>query len=124
VRYAYLVGLSLLLTAAAAADKPIPQDPARMEKRFRDRLEWNRRTLGEAYDRLGEKDPRWDEPAREALDLAARVFSLQYEPIIPYKEVYAAARKAVEAGCRHPLVLYIYARTAIGPDFPGAPEYE
>jgi hypothetical protein len=43
MRQAIVVGVTLLLsTAAAGADKPIPQDTARMEKRSRERLEWNR----------------------------------------------------------------------------------
>ena len=32
-----------------------------MEKRLRDRLEWNRRTLEGEYGKVGEKDPRWDQ---------------------------------------------------------------
>ena len=51
-----------------------------MEKRYRERLEWNRRTLEGAYEKVGKKDPRWDGPAREALDLAARLFSQQVDP--------------------------------------------
>jgi hypothetical protein len=125
MRYAVFVGLPLLLAApAAAADRPIPQDRARMEKRFQDRLAWNRRTLGAAYEKVGKKDPRWDEAARKALDLAARMYSLQYEPIVPYTEVHAAAKQAVEAGCRDPLILYVYARTSLAPNFPGAAEYD
>ncbi len=120
-----ILGLTLLLSGpAAAADKPIPQDHARMEKQFRDRLEWNRRTLELAYEKMGKKDPRWDEPARKALDLAARMFSRQYEPVVRNDEIHAAARKAIDAGCRgDPLILYLYARTSIGKDFPGAAEY-
>lgn len=124
MRYALLAGLTLLAAVpASAADRPIPQDRARMEKRSRDRLEWNRRTLGEAYDKIGKKDPRWDESARKTLDLAARMFSLQYDPPVKFADVHADAKKALDAGCRDPLVLYLYARTSAGKDFPGPAEY-
>jgi hypothetical protein len=81
------------------------------------------RGRGAAYEKVGKKVPRWDEPARKALDLAARMYSLQYEPMIPPTEVHAAANQAVEAGCRDPLILYVYARTSLAPDFPGPAEY-
>src|SRR5690349_1020259 len=67
---------------AVAADPPrapvkvrrIPQ-PSReqLERRHRDELEWNRRTLVGAYDRVGKKNPRWDADARAALEALARV---------------------------------------------------
>ncbi len=71
-----VIGLYFLVAAQAiAADKPIPQDTAQMERRSRELLDWNRRTLQGAYDKFGKRDPRWDKPAREAMDLAARMFS-------------------------------------------------
>ena len=80
MRHRLVIGLTLLLSAAATgADKPIPQDHARMEQRARERLEWNRQTLQGAYDKVGKKDRRWDESAREALDLAARMFSARVD---------------------------------------------
>ena len=46
MRHRLVIGLTLLLSAAATgADKPIPQDHARMEQRALERLEWNRQTL-------------------------------------------------------------------------------
>jgi hypothetical protein len=94
-----------------------------MEKRFLDRLEWNRRTLQGAYDKIGKKDPRWDEPARKALDLAAQMFSRQYEPIIHRANIQASAKKAIAAGCRDPLILYLYAVTSVDKDDLGPAEY-
>ena len=117
--------LALLVPAAAvgADDKPIPQDAARMEKRARDRLEWNRKTLVGAYDKVGKRDPKWDTPAREALDLAARMFSQQVDPVISLKDVHVPAKKAVEAGCNDPMILYLYARSSVGPYYPKPEEY-
>jgi len=94
-----------------------------MEKQFLDRLQWNRRTLQGAYDKIGKKDPRWDEPARKALDLAGQMFSRQYEPIVLNAEVHVEAKKAVDAGCHDALILYLYARTSVGKDSPGPAEY-
>ena len=99
----------MLAAAAIGADKPIPQDTVRMEKRSRDRLEWNRQTLQGSYDKAGKKDPRWDEPAREALEMAARMFSFQVDPVLHPNDVHVPAKKAVDAGCDDPLILYLYA---------------
>jgi hypothetical protein len=118
------VGLTVLASLAAlGADKPIPQDAARMEQRARERLEWNRRTLRGAYDKVGKKSPRWDDAAHEALELAAGMFSSAGDPPIVAFQVHAPAKKAVEAGCDDPLVLYLYARTSVGPNFPRPPGY-
>ena len=119
MRYPMAFGLILLASAATVgADRPIPQDADRMEKRSREWLAWNRRTLGDAYDRVGKKDPRWDKPAREALDLAARMFAQQGDPPVSNADVYVPANRAVEAGCDDPMVLYVYARLSIGVNAP------
>jgi len=105
------------------AEKPIPQDRVHMEKRSREQLEWNRQTLGVAYDKIGKKDARWDAAAREALDLAARMFSNQVDPQVSMYDIHVAAKNAVDAGCRDPLILYLYARTSVGKFFPKIDEY-
>ena len=109
------MGLLVLTTGlAVGADRPIPQDAQRMGLRSRERLAWNRRTVGEAYDRVGKKDPRWDEPAREALDVAARMFAQQGDPPVMLADVQKPAKRAVEAGCDDPMILYLYARSSGG----------
>lgn len=125
MRPTIVMALTLLVSAAAAgAERPIPQDAARMEKRARERLEWNRRTLGGEYDRIGKKDPRWDRPAREALDLAARMFAQQFDPMIRREAVHAVAKQAMDAGCEDPLILYLFARTPVSSDAPNWEEYD
>jgi hypothetical protein len=123
MRHLLVIGL-LFLTAADAvgADKPIPQDPARSEKRRSERLEWNRRTLQGAYDKVGKKSPKWDKAAHEAMELAARMFSLQIEPAIQPAEIYKPAKTAVDAGCDDTMVVYLSNRFAFGPDHPGEKE--
>jgi hypothetical protein len=104
--------LTLLPTAETlSADKPIPQDTARMEKRRRDWLDWNRRTLAGAYEKVGEKDPKWDKAVHETLELAARMFSQQVDPILTFDNIAKPAQAAIDAGCRDPLIGFLYART-------------
>jgi hypothetical protein len=100
--------------------RPVPQDPGRQQERWDELLEWNRRTLGGAYEEVGKKDPRWDGPAREALERAAGLFS---QDGTPAEDVYASIREAVEAGCDDPLVLYLYGRSSINSNDPGPREY-
>jgi hypothetical protein len=124
MRTQLVVGLILWASAVASgAEKPIPQDTAQMEQRYRERLEWNRKTLGQAYDKIGKRSPRWDEPARAALDLVARMFSQQQDPVIIPDNIHSLAKKAVEAGCDDPMILYLYARTSDGPLMPSPAEY-
>lgn len=118
-----LIGLILWVSASAVAvETPIPQETVKMEKRRRDRLEWNRRTLQGAYDKVGKRDPRWDEPARKAMELAARMFSQEVDPIVTFHEIHVPAKAAIDAGCDDPLLGYLYGRTLYGPNYPGPEE--
>ncbi|MDR3639445.1 MAG: hypothetical protein P4L84_36935 [Isosphaeraceae bacterium] len=120
MRKALLVGLAIATFAVAAgAEPPIPQDTARMEQRRRERLEWNRRTLAGAYDKVGKHDARWDKSAREALDLTARMYSDVVDPEVGLDDMYKPAKAAVDAGCDDPLVVFLYDRALVGPRFPG-----
>jgi hypothetical protein len=125
MRSTLVFGLTLLVSAGAVGaenEKPIPQDFARMEKQRRDLLEWNLRTTLGAYDQVGKKDGKWDKPAREAMDLAARMFSQQVDPTITYGQIYNAAKAAIDAGCDDPYLVYLSNRSTVGPNFPGAEE--
>jgi hypothetical protein len=62
-------------------------------------------------------------PARETLEAAARFFSQQVPPV-KVEEVYAPAKRAVNAGCDDPLILYLFARSSYKPNYPGAEELE
>lgn len=123
MRYTLVLGLAILVAHdVAGEDKPIPQDKSQMEERYRQRLEWNRRTVQGAYDKVGKKDPRWDKSAREAMDLAARAYSQQVDPIITYDEVYNSSKAAIDAGCDDPFIGYMFNRNSVGPNFPGEAE--
>ena len=101
---------------------PIRQDTASIQKRRREFLEWNRRTLTDAYDKVGKKDPKWDKLAHEALEHAARLFSLQLDPPVRMAEIYRPSKAAVDAGCDDPLVVCLLNRSARGKNYPGQEE--
>lgn len=119
----YTAAVLLVPLASLGAEPPIPQNPERQEQQFRALVEWNRRSLGEAYEKVGRKDPRWDEPARAALEAAARFFGHAVDPCTPEEEVYALAQKALDAGCDDPMIRYLHARASHVPNYPGPAEY-
>ena len=125
-RLALLAVVAFVIAAPAASaadsDLPIPQDPGKQEQQFRDLLEWNRKTFGGAYEAAGKKGAGWDKPAGEALDAAARLFGRAIDPQAKEEEVYAAAKRAVDAGCDDPLILYLHARFTVVPNDPGPAE--
>ena len=89
----------------------IPQDIPSMERRRSDLLKWNLETLVGAYDKVGKKNPKWDEQARAALDLSARMFSLQIDPSVYWTDIAKPAKAAIDAGCDDPLVVFFFARS-------------
>jgi len=111
-------------TSGASADQPIPQNPARQEKALRDLLEWNRRTLGGAYEKVGKKDAKWDKPAREALEAAARVAGRAIDPAASWADILGPAGRAIDAGCDDPLILFLHADSCRIPDRPEPAELD
>lgn len=78
--------------------------------RIATRLEWNRKTLFESYDRIGKHSPKWDKDAREALKLYAEMRS-HSESVTEFPdELLNAAHTAVDNGCDDPMVRYINMR--------------
>jgi hypothetical protein len=72
---------------------------------------WVRKTVAEAYETAGRRDPKWDAPARETL----RVMSLIWADLPPGmpngpRHAFDLAGKAVAAGCDDPMIVYIHAR--------------
>ncbi|WP_074309916.1 hypothetical protein [Singulisphaera sp. GP187] len=127
---ASLVGLSTRViprvfpVAARAVRKvmPIPQDTAKIETRRREFQEWTRRTVREAYDKVGKQDLRWNEQAHEALELATRLFSQQVDPEVSLIDVHTPAKAAIAAGCDDPYLVYLDHRSSVGPHDPGEQE--
>jgi hypothetical protein len=112
--FAAFVALTLSPPSAPAdeATQSIPQDPARLEKRYAERLDWNRSTLRGAYDKVGKRNPRWDKAARDALEATARMFAQQVDPVLTNDDVNVLTKAAMDLGCDDPVMLYVHARTA------------
>src|SRR5688572_15119955 len=78
------------------------------------RLKWNLKTTVEDYTEAGKRDPKWDEPALKALKLFAQWRSssaMQTQAI--GEQIATAAGQSVAAGCKDPLILYVYARFVV-----------
>ncbi len=90
-----------------------------MEQRRSDLLKWNRRTLEGAYDQLGNQGPRWDEQAREAMELAAWLFSREPDLTQSFADLNRVAKAAIDAGCDDPLLAYLYYRSSDEPAVAG-----
>lgn len=106
----YLAGWLACVGASARAqdwNQPIPQDPERQTQSAREQQAWSRRTTVEAYDRVGRRDAKWDEPARRALGVVASMEAENRDPIARRWEALVAARQAIAAGCDDPLILQV-----------------
>jgi hypothetical protein len=78
----------------------------------KEREEFGRRTLVEAYKTVGKRDPRWDAQAVEALEKLAKYLGdegletiYKADPVL-HDDVLKPAEAAVAAGCDDPMVLY------------------
>lgn len=106
------------LSAVAVAEIPGAGDrKAFIEQDYRRAmLAFNRRTLSEAYQASGKKDPKWDAAAVTFLDaMAVRFANAGAEDWYklpgekPSAELSELARAALDAGCEDPLVVYCHA---------------
>jgi hypothetical protein len=75
--------LFCLWAAADEAVKPIPQDAAKQQQRWCDRLEWNQRTIGGCYDKLRNKVPCRDKLGRAALEALVRNLNKEHAGFHP-----------------------------------------
>jgi hypothetical protein len=79
------------------------------------RLRWELATTLEQYDRIGNKDVRWDEGARDALNQNAHLLVGEHKTDNGRDEIKAAFQKALAAGCTDPLVGYFGLRLGCYP---------
>ena len=76
-----------------------------------DRLKWNQSTLESAYHSVGQKNPKWDADATDALKEFARLrTAAEDEEEILSELVGDAADRAVSAGCDDALIKYLATR--------------
>jgi tetratricopeptide (TPR) repeat protein len=74
-------------------------------------LEWLRGVTVGGYDRVGKRNPKWDDDARQALALGTELWGSPGPHMGIDRSLFETSQRAVEAGCDDPLVLYMYART-------------
>ncbi len=92
---------SLLATVGGAA----------AEAGANDRLQWNVNTLVGDYEQHGEKNSKWDAPAKTALEAFAHVRTDGNETPRKYFGIIATnAQLAVDSGCTDPMVRYLNIR--------------
>jgi hypothetical protein len=111
------VGTFLAITTAAnaaiaGADR---KDAYTQHDEIRAKLDFNRRSLAKAYDKVGKRDPKWDDAALEFLDAAGLAFSYAGHgtiylpgPTLTYAHLETLGKAALDAGCDDPLVRYCH----------------
>ena len=115
-----LVTVGFLLLAATACKKAtepgsnatnqshpvLSREEAKEQRRV-----WNLKTLVEAYEHAGHTNPKWDEPAKRALNEFARARSQLTESNEPWSKIIATnCEFAVKAGCDDPMIAYLHTR--------------
>ena len=76
---------------------------AKLQK-FREDMQWAKRTDLSEYERAGRKDAKWDAAVKQGIEDFSDVRG-------PRAEAYRQFDAAIEAGCDDPYVLYLHART-------------
>jgi len=95
-------------TKSDASRKLAPAD-AKQE-----RLAWNLQTTVVAYDKVGEVNSAWDEPAKRALTEFARARSGVSDPGESWDYITKTnVDAAVAAGCQDPLVQYLHVKSSL-----------
>lgn len=80
-------------------------------------LKWNEATLVKAYDKVGRRNPKWDQPARRALSEFAKIRAGKVaDTELLLGMVADLAEQARQAGCDDPMVRYLYCRDARASD--------
>jgi Leucine-rich repeat (LRR) protein len=100
-----------------------PSSEARWTKERQELLDRNRKTMRDAYDKIGKRDPKWNDSARAALDAMTMNFSQWPRPVPTHDDVFVLAKKAIDAGCDDPMVLYVLARVSNARNVAGNEEY-
>ncbi len=76
-----------------------------------DRLQWSLKARLAAYEKVGHRDPKWDEPARKAIEEFARQLAGKpNEGTNSIQRIKDWTAEAIKAGCDDPLVRYLHAR--------------
>lgn len=100
-RARYIISLFVLFAPAASSN-------ATADTMEQVRLQWNRRTLLDAYRNAGQTNGVWDRVAIETLEHFARSFGLQHAGV-PSAVLLRHTQTLVDLGCEDPLFLYLHA---------------
>src|SRR6266852_65907 len=74
-------------------------------------LAYNLKTTVEAYEKIGRKDPRWDDDAKKCLLTFARIrASTNGVPTEFLSDLQTNASRVIALGCDDPLIRYLYFR--------------
>jgi hypothetical protein len=97
----------LLVTVTACKKAIAPTSTASKQSR----LNWNLKTTVGAYQEIGNNDPKWDEPATNALAEFAVSRSQSFSANEDWTTVVRTnCDAAVQAGCDDPMIRYLYIR--------------
>jgi hypothetical protein len=81
----------------------------------RARMAWARRNLLDAYDRVGLRDPKWDDAARQFIEMSLSPLVGTWSDTPTDKRV-TRGRAVLSLGCGDPLVIYLYAADLFSAD--------
>jgi hypothetical protein len=80
-----------------------------------DRDKWNRTMLNGSYEDMGNRDPKWDKDAEDALTYYGESRTASDEEMETLSGLIGdSADSAVEAGCNDPMIRYLYVRYSSG----------
>src|SRR5258708_5446135 len=92
--------------------KPIPRNaPLWTDKKdeIAARMAWGRKHVLLSYDKVGVRDPKWDDAARQFIESSLPTI-VGGESTVPADRRIAAGRAIVDRGCKDPLVFYLFVR--------------
>ena len=116
-RYRFIVAMGLLLLLSACSrEKPEMQQ---------DIETWNSATLKGSYDSLGQRNPKWDKDAEDALVQFARTRTAPDDEAELLSDLVGeSATSAVNAGCDDPVIRFLYVCYGSRPQALNFPEHE
>lgn len=82
----------------------VPQDAYTQRDFSADQRKWARRTMGEAYGKVGLKNPVWDKDALSLLELAVPIAETQSTDTPTTDRLLAACKPLMNSRCNDPLI--------------------
>ncbi len=101
------------LLDGCSPSEPKPKSQLEIQTAKEKDMKWQMATLRGEYERVGSKDPKWDEDAKAGLEMVAGMGTDDLaERQKDWERIGRAMDSAVRAGCPDPLVRYFYLRSA------------